>query len=80
MIISLTAKFWFRYVKSSLNVRKDYLINDFDEVNHQIKSKKQSHCEPVVIFVAFMEVVFSRSTHCPAEITQIKYIKQNLQY
>lgn len=82
------ATFWYRQIKPSVNnweslvekLKKDFLVSDFDdELWNQIKSRRQDRNEPVVIFIACMETLFSRLSHYPAEVTKIKYIKHGLQ-
>lgn len=82
------ATFWFRQVKANINdwdslvakLKKDFLASNFDDdLWNQIKTRKQGKTEPVVIYVACMEALFSRLSHNPAEITKVKYMKLGLQ-
>lgn len=82
------ATYWFRQIKSTVKdwdslvakLKKDFLNSDFDdELWSQIKNRKQGRNEPIVIFIACMEALFSRLSHYPAESTKIKFIKLGLQ-
>lgn len=82
------ATYWFRQIRSSVNnwdnliskLKKDFLPSDFeDDIWNQIKSRKQGRTEPVILYIACMETLFSRLAHAPAEVTKIKYVRQSLQ-
>lgn len=83
-----TATFWFRQIKSQVTdwnslvnkLKLDFLPSDFDdEIWSQIKNRKQSKTEPVVIFIACMENLFSRLSKEPSQQTKIKFMKLSLQ-
>lgn len=87
-LFSDKATFWFHQVKASVNswdslvtkLKKDFLASDFeDEVWIQINTRRQGRNEPVVIYIACMETLFSRLTHSRVEVTKVKYVKQGLQ-
>lgn len=78
---------WFKSIKSSVDnwqslivkLKKDFLHSDVeDDLWDQIKSRKQKSNESVAVFIAHLQVLFSRLTSSPAEVTKIKHIKNNL--
>jgi len=78
---------WYKSIKSSVNdwqslvvrLKKDFLHSDVeDDLWDQIKSRKQKSNESVAVFIAHLQVLFSRLTTSPAEVTRIKHIKNNL--
>ncbi|XP_074034265.1 uncharacterized protein [Leptinotarsa decemlineata] len=82
------ATYWFRQIKPLVSdwdslvarLKKDFLVSDFDdEIWNQIKARKQGRTEPVVIFIACMETLFSRLSRPASEISKIKYMKLGLQ-
>lgn len=87
-LFSDKATFWFRQIKSSVSdwdslvgkLKKDFLTSDFDdEIWNQIKSRRQGRNEPVILYIACMETLFSRLSNHPAVVTKVKYIKHGLQ-
>lgn len=63
-----------------LKLKKDISLFDYDDgIWNQIKSRKQSQTELAVIYIACREILFSRFSLSPAEVTTIKYIKFGLQ-
>lgn len=78
---------WFKSVKSSVNswqslvnlLRKDFLHSDVeDDLWDQIKNRRQKRSETVAVFIAHMQILFSRLSNPPAEHTKIKHIRKNL--
>lgn len=78
---------WYRSIKNIVLNWHDLLLRlktDFlspcveDETWDQIKSRKQRRDEPVILFVAQLENLFSRLSRNPCEATKVKIIKQNL--
>lgn len=56
-----------------------FLPSDYDDkLWEEIKQRRQGREEPVAIFIAVMETLFSRLTKPPAEVTRVKHITRNL--
>lgn len=88
-LFSGDALLWLRHVKKSEAVKdwdglvtkleQDFLRKDYDEeLWISIKSRKQQESEPVVIFIAVMESLFSCLSTPAAVVTKIKWIQRNL--
>lgn len=82
------ATFWLRQVKSQvtdwdsliLKLKQDFLKSSCDEeIWEQIKTRCQGRQEPVVIFVACLEALFGRLSRPAAEVTKVRFIRNNLQ-
>lgn len=78
---------WFRSIKSTVSdwkglvtlLKRDFLPPDFDELLWtEIKSRQQGRNEPITIYAARMEQLFSRLERPPLEATKVKIIKKNL--
>lgn len=80
---------WFKRIKLSGSVndwpslvqrlKKDFLPQDQDEdIWNQVKSRKQRRNESIHIFVSHLDMFFNRLSRAPAEVTKVKYIRQNL--
>lgn len=78
---------WFRSIKHSVfnwetlvaRLKSDFLPPHIDDdLWDQIRNRKQKRTESVLIFVAQLDVLFSRLSRPPAESTKVRFIKQNL--
>lgn len=78
---------WYKSIKSSITdwqtlisrLKKDFLHSDIeDDLWDQIKGRKQKRSESVAVFIAHMQILFSRLSSPPAETTKIKHIRKNL--
>lgn len=87
-LFSNKAIFWLRHVKSSVNdwdslvakLKSDFLDSDADDDTwRQIRERKQSRQEPVILYIAVMQGLFNRLSYSPAVVTKVKYIKRGLQ-
>lgn len=81
------ALFWLRQVKPSvkdwdsliMKLKADFLSSDIDEIIwRQIKDRKQTKSEPVVLYGAVMQGLLDRLSNKPAERTRVKYILKGL--
>lgn len=86
-LFSGKALIWYRSIKNSITdwdslvslLKLNFLPSDYDDkLWDEIKQRAQGRDEPVAIFIAIMETLFSRLARPPAEVTLVKYIKQNL--
>lgn len=87
-LFSGKAIFWLRHVRATLSdwdalvkkLKTDFLGSDIDDdIWSEIRERKQSGHEPVVLYVAVMESLFSRLSRMPPEVTKVKYIRRGLQ-
>lgn len=87
-LFSDKAIFWLRHVKASVRdwdsliskLKADFLDSDIDDDTwRQIREKRQSKHEPVILYIAVMEGLFNRLSYRSADVTKIKYIKRGLQ-
>ena len=80
---------WFKRIKTSGSVKdwpslverlkKDFLSQDQDEdIWNQIKSRKQRRNESIHIFVSHLDTLFNRLSRPPAEVSKVRYVRQNL--
>lgn len=86
-LFSGSALLWFRSVRSYIKnwdslviaLKTHFLPSDYeDRIWDEIRSRTQGHKEPVHIYVAVMETLFSRIDRPVAEVTKLKYIRRNL--
>lgn len=86
-LFSGKALIWYRSIKNSVTdwdslvslLKLNFLPSDYDDkLWEEIKQRSQGREEPVAIFIAVMETLFSRLARPPAEATRVKHIKQNL--
>lgn len=78
---------WYKSIKNSVNdwqtlvsyLKRDFLHSDIeDELWDQIKHRKQRRTESVAVFIAHMQILFSRLSSTPAECTKVKHIRRNI--
>lgn len=81
------ALIWFRSIKSTVGdwdalvslLKREFLAADHvDCVWEQIRKRMQGPSEPIHIYVAAMENLFSRLGHFIAESTKLKYLRKNM--
>lgn len=82
------ARIWYRTIRNSISSWEglvtalrtaflpcDYEINLWDE----IRNRTQGDNEPVVIYLAIMENLFSRLSRIPVELERVGFVRRNLQ-
>jgi len=78
---------WYKCIRSSVNnwstlvdrLKQDFLPLDADDdIWSQIKNRKQKRNESVHIFIAHLDTLFCRLSRPPADVSKVKYIRQNL--
>lgn len=78
---------WYKSIKHSVNswqslvdrLKRDFFHSDHeDNIWDQIKQRKQKRNESVAVFIAHLQILFSRLSNAPAESTKIKHIRKNL--
>lgn len=78
---------WYKSIKLSVTswqslvdrLKKDFFHFDNEEnLWEQIKQRKQKRNESVAVFIAHLQVLFSRLSNSPAEVTKVKNIRKNL--
>lgn len=78
---------WYKSIKHSVSswqslvdrLKKDFFHSDNeDNIWEQIKQRKQKHNESVAVFIAHLQILFSRLSVSPAEVTRVKHIRKNL--
>lgn len=78
---------WYKSIKHTVNswpslvdrLKKDFFHSDNeDNLWEQIKLRKQKRNESVAVFIAHLQILFSRLLVTPAEVTKVKHIRKNL--
>lgn len=78
---------WYRSAKNSVHdwdslvalLKKDFLPSDYtDQLWDTIRARLQLRGEPIQVFVAQMEHLFSRLGSFVAETTKLKYVRKNM--
>lgn len=86
-LFSGKALIWYRSIRSTVAdwdslvslLKHEFLPSDYDDrLWDEIKQRAQGRDEPVTLYIAVMETLFSRLARPPSEITRVKHIKQNL--
>lgn len=86
-LFSGKALIWYRSIKNTVSdwdslvslLKHEFLPSDYDDrLWDELKQRSQGHDEPVTLYIAVMETIFSRLARPPSEITRVKHIKQNL--
>lgn len=86
-LFSGNALLWFRSIRSSVQdwdslvalLKYEFLPADYvDHVWEKLRNRVQLPSEPIHIYIAAMENLFSQLGHYVAECTKVKYIKKNL--
>lgn len=86
-LFSGSALLWYRSIRQSVkdwdelvfSLKHHFLPSDYeDRLWDEIRTRTQGPKEPIHIYVAIMETLFSRTERPVSEVTKLKYIRKNL--